>query len=83
MLGLEEGSTSQITSSVALKFKEAKSRDRSLIDIGLNLKSWAKRQHVTGFVRFHNNNERMVGMPPPEISPNMDLPAFNQHSAGR
>lgn len=43
MLGLEDGSTSQITSSVALKFKEAKSRDRSLIDIGLNLKSWAKR----------------------------------------
>ena len=25
----------------------------------------------------------MVGMPPPEISPNMDLPAFNHHSGGR
>lgn len=41
-----------MTSSFMIKYTNPETRDRVLVDIGLNIKSWAKKQHVPGFVRF-------------------------------
>ena len=39
-----------------VKYKSPETRDRVLVDIGLNIKSWKTKQHVPGFVRFAANS---------------------------
>jgi len=52
MLQQQEGVTAAMTSSFMVKYKSPETRDRVLVDIGLNIKSWKTKQHVPGFVRF-------------------------------
>lgn len=43
-----------------VKYRNPETKDRVLVDIGLNIKSWAKKQHVPGFVRFAVNQDRIA-----------------------
>lgn len=52
MLQVPDGVTAAMTSSFMVKYKSPETRDRVLVDIGLNIKSWKTKQHVPGFVRF-------------------------------
>ena len=52
MLGCEPGITAYLTSSFMLKYKDRASGERVIVDIGLNVKSWAKKLHVPRYVRF-------------------------------
>ena len=56
MLKVQDGVTAAMTSSFMIKYKSPETRDRVLVDIGLNIKSWKTKQHVPGFVRFAANN---------------------------
>ena len=46
-----------MTSSFMVRYRSQETKDRVLVDIGLNVKSWAKKQHVPGFVRFAQQNQ--------------------------
>jgi hypothetical protein len=60
MLQLPSGVTAAISSSFMIKYRSPETKDRVLVDIGLNIKSWAKKQHVPGFVRFAQNQENLA-----------------------
>ena len=52
MLNLLNGTTARVTSSFMLTYKDPKTKEQQMVDIGLNLKSWTKQMHVAGYVRF-------------------------------
>ena len=60
MLGCEPGITAYLTSSFMLKYKDRKAGERVIVDIGLNVKSWAKKLHVPRYVRFVTSAEKAV-----------------------
>lgn len=60
MLQLKSGLTAALTNSFMIKFRDPDKRENVLIDIGLNIKSWTKKQHVPGFVRFSNNQKNLA-----------------------
>ena len=60
MLQVPEGVTAAMTSSFMLKYRSPETKDHVLVDIGLNIKSWQKKQHVPGFVRFSKNPEQLA-----------------------
>ena len=60
MLKVPSGVTAAMTSSFMIKYKNPETKDRALVDIGLNIKSWVKKQHVPVFVRFAQNEENLV-----------------------
>lgn len=52
LLNFKPGTTARITSSFMLTYKDPKSKEKCMVDIGLNLKNWTKQMHVAGYVRF-------------------------------
>lgn len=40
MLGFKSGVTGRITSSFMLVYKDLETKERNMVDIGLNMKSW-------------------------------------------
>ena len=60
ILQVPEGVTAAMTSSFMLKYRSPETKDRVLVDIGLNIKSWAKKQHVPGYVRFAQNPQNLA-----------------------
>ena len=57
MLGFKFGVTARITSSFMITYKDPETNEKSLVDVGLNMKSWTKQMHVPGFVRFTSNGD--------------------------
>lgn len=60
MLGFKYGVTSRITSSFMLVYKDLETKERNMVDIGLNMKSWQKQMHVAGYVRFTQNADNVA-----------------------
>jgi len=52
MLGLNPGTTARVTSSFMMTYKDPKTKEKCMVDIGLNMKSWTKQMHVAGYIRF-------------------------------
>ena len=70
---LDSGITAAITGSITIKYKSPETKDRVLVDIGLNVKSWAKKQHVPGFVRFGATRDTM------QLDKNSDYSRAGKH----
>lgn len=60
MLGFRSGVTARITSSFMLVYKDLETKEKNMVDIGLNMKSWQKQMHVAGYVRFTQNAENVA-----------------------
>jgi hypothetical protein len=60
MLNLKSGTTARITSSFMLTYKDPKTKEKCMVDIGLNLKSWTKQMHVAGYVRFTQGGDHVA-----------------------
>lgn len=60
MLGLKAGITARVTSSFMLTYKDPKTKEKCMVDIGLNLKNWTKQMHVAGYVRFTQTGDNVA-----------------------
>jgi len=60
MLGVKAGITAKITSSFMLTYKDPKTKEKCMVDIGLNLKNWTKQMHVAGYVRFVQTGDKVA-----------------------
>jgi len=49
---LPRGLINKITSSFLVTFYDPLRRDKTVIDLGLNIKNFVKKQHVPDYVRF-------------------------------
>lgn len=52
MLNFKPGTTARVTSSFMMTYKDPKTKEKCMVDIGLNMKSWVKQMHVPGYIRF-------------------------------
>jgi hypothetical protein len=51
-MGLKAGIISRITSSFLISYCCPETREKMVVDLGLNIKNFTKRVHVPTFVRF-------------------------------
>mmetsp|Transcript_22008 Transcript_22008/g.16369 ORF Transcript_22008/g.16369 Transcript_22008/m.16369 type:complete len:81 (+) Transcript_22008:1300-1542(+) len=52
MMKLKKGVINRITGSVLVSYFEPMSHEKQVIDLGLNLKNFAKKVHIPDFVRY-------------------------------
>lgn len=46
-----------MTGSILLQFNDSEKLERQVVDLGLNLKNFAKKLHIPDFVRFVADHE--------------------------
>lgn len=49
-----------MTSSFLISYKNPENGEKMIVDIGLNIKNFSKKQHVPRYVRFVTSHEDLV-----------------------
>ena len=58
MMRLRDGVISRLTSSVLVSYASPETGEKMVVDIGLNVKNFAKKQHVPQYVRFVTEQDK-------------------------
>jgi len=56
-LKLKFGVINKITGSILITFTDKATKDRMVLDLGLNVKNYTKRVHIPDYVRFTVDEE--------------------------
>jgi len=51
-LDLKGGVINRVTGSVLIEFKDPNSKERQVIDLGLNIKNFTKKVHIPDYVKY-------------------------------
>jgi len=60
MIKCPKNTVSRMTSSFLISYKNPDDGEKKVVDIGLNIKNYSKKQHVPRYVRFVANHDELV-----------------------
>jgi hypothetical protein len=60
MLRLPKGVVNKITGNFLVTFNDPDKREKAVIDLGLNIKNFTKKQHIPDYVRFVDNHDNLA-----------------------
>lgn len=60
ILKTPKNTVSRMTSSFLISYKNPENGEKMVVDIGLNIKNFSKKQHVPRYVRFVTSHADLV-----------------------
>ena len=60
MMKLKGGIISRLTSSFLVSYRNPESNEKTVVDLGLNIKNFTKKLHVPSYVRFVSNPDSVA-----------------------
>ncbi len=60
MMKLKGGIISRLTSSFLVSYRNPETKEKTVVDLGLNIKNFTKKLHVPSYVRFVSNPDSVA-----------------------